>query len=124
MPYKTSRERFEELAGDALRSIPKKFRRKFRNVAIIVEDYPAKNIVEEMQIPRNELMGLFSGRPVGEDGGFFEIPSPYPNTIHLYQKNIEEACSSEADLIVEIRKTMLHEVGHYFGLSENDLDDL
>jgi predicted Zn-dependent protease with MMP-like domain len=124
MPYRTSKSRFEELAGEALRGIPSKYRRFFRNIVIIVEDFPEDHVIEETGVPRNALLGLFRGQAQRSKDAFFSIPSPYPDTIYLYQKNIEAVCESEKELVEEIRMTILHEVGHYFGLSENDLEEL
>lgn len=123
MPFSTSRKRFEELAGRAMESIPAQYRRFFRNIAVIVEDYPSRDVVRETGIPRHELLGLFRGEELREKEAFFNLPSPYPDTIFLYQRNIEAVCETEEDLIEEIRMTMLHEVGHYFGLSEEDLEE-
>ena len=122
MPYRTSRKNFEEIAACAIRDIPDQFRKLFINVSVIVEDYPDDEIVKQMGVPRDELLGLFSGGAYGEKDSFFSTPSPYPETIHLYQKNIEAECESEEELKEEIRLTILHEVGHYFGLSEEDLE--
>lgn len=123
MPYRVSREHFEGLAEKALRSIPKKYRRYFRNIVIMVEDFPDRDVIEETGIPRDELMGLFRGQSYGEKDAFFTIPSPYPDTIHLYQQNIEAVSEDDDDLFDEIRMTMLHEVGHYFGMTEEDLEE-
>jgi len=112
-----------DLAEKALREIPKRYRRYFKNVAIIVEDYPSDDVVQETGIHRHGLMGLFRGQAYGDKDAFFAIPSPYPDSIFLYQKNIESVSETEDELMDEIRMTMLHEVGHYFGLSEEDLED-
>ena len=124
MPYTTSKRHFEELAGEALRGIPANYHKFFKNIVVIVEDFPDGTLAKEMGIPRNSLLGLFRGQSQGDKDAFFTIPSPYPDTIYLYQKNIEAACESEKELKEEIRMTILHEVGHYFGLSEDDLEKL
>jgi predicted Zn-dependent protease with MMP-like domain len=59
--------------------------------------------------------------PYPRKGGFFDIPYPLPDKIILFQKNIERICSTEKNLVEQIQKTLVHEVGHYFGLSERDL---
>jgi len=123
VPYRVGKKRFEEIAAEAVRQIPKKFRLRFRNISVIIEDYPGAEIVRAMGIPRDELMGLFTGQSYGEGESFFSVPSPYPDAIYLFQKNIESVCESEEELREEIRMTVLHEVGHYFGLSEEDLED-
>lgn len=110
------------LVERALRRIPRRFKKHFGNVSVIVEDGPGVEDAEAVGVPADELLGLFRGTDYGSRGGLFDIPPPLPDTIVLYQKNIEEVCSSEEDLIEEIRTTVVHEVGHYFGLSEEELE--
>jgi len=113
------RKRFEKLVEEALQRLPKIYRRKLANVAIIVEDTPPRE--PEAGLDRNLLLGLFHGIPRTEKSVFF---SAAPDRIYLYQKNIEAVCSSEKEVRRQIRNTLLHEVGHYFGLSEDDLRDV
>ncbi len=107
------RRKFETLVAQALRGLPKAFREKLTNVAIIVEDLPP-----EQAERRGLLLGLFHGIPRTEKSVFFSSP---PDRIFLYQRNIEAVCSNEAEVRRQIRATLLHEVGHYFGLSEDEL---
>jgi predicted Zn-dependent protease with MMP-like domain len=123
MPYSTSRRRFEELSEKALGSIPARYRRLFKNITVMVEDKPSDEVVKAAGVPRDELMGLFRGQTFGERDAFFELPSPYPDSIFLYQKNIEAVSETEEDLFDEIRMTIFHEVGHYFGLTEEELEE-
>jgi predicted Zn-dependent protease with MMP-like domain len=110
------RTRFEELVEQALDDLPEAFREKLTNVAIMVEDLPPEE-------PRRGglLLGLFHGIPRTEKSIFFSSP---PDRIFLYQRNIEAVCRSEAEVRRQIRATLLHEVGHYFGLSEDELRHL
>jgi predicted Zn-dependent protease with MMP-like domain len=124
MPYRISRKDFEEIAVDAIRRIPDRFRELFKNISVIVEDYPDDEIISQMGVSREEILGLFSGEEYGDKASFFRAPSPYSDTIHLYQKNIEAECDSEEELKEEIRLTILHEVGHYFGMSEEELEEI
>ena len=120
------REPFLELVREALDSLPRKFRRHIQNVAVVVEDHPPE------QYDRNGLlMGIFQGTPRTEQS-FFNVASG-PNRIVLYQKNIEahagyvaaEAGRSVEEAIrEEIRLTVVHEFGHYFGLDEEALRDV
>jgi predicted Zn-dependent protease with MMP-like domain len=121
MPYRTTRRHFEQLAEKALATLPEEFRRLMKNVSIVVEDYPSREDALSVGVPRDELLGLFAGAAHGETDGFFDLPT-LPDRIVLYQKNIEAVCSSEGELVEEIRATIVHEVGHYFGLSEEDLE--
>jgi predicted Zn-dependent protease with MMP-like domain len=107
------RRRFEALVAQALHGLPRAFREKLTNVAIIVEDLPP-----EKAKSKGLLLGLFHGIPRTEKSVFSSSP---PDRIFLYQRNIEAVCASEAEVRQQIRATLLHEVGHYFGLSEEEL---
>jgi len=109
------RTRFEELAEQALAALPEVFRQKLTNVAVIVEDYPPREADNKAL-----LLGLFHGVPRTEKSIFMATP---PDHIFLYQKNIEAICATDEQVRREIRRTLLHELGHYFGLSENELRD-
>ena len=121
MPYRVSREEFEALAERALESLPEEYKGYFTNIVILVEDYPGREELNRVNAKRELLLGLYSGVPYPRKGGFFDIPYPLPDKIILFQKNIERICSTERELIEQIQKTLVHEVGHYFGLSERDL---
>lgn len=121
MAYRTSRQHFEELVERAIGTLPEAYTRYFSNITIIVEDYPGPEDLKRFSGGGGLLLGLFSGVPYPHKGGFFEISYPLPDKITLFQKNIEKICSSEEELVQQIQKTLVHEVGHYFGLSERDL---
>jgi len=123
MPYRVGKERFDILVEEALQRLPNKYRRRFTNLRVVVEDLPSAEDADRAGVGRHELLGLFSGAPYTVQGGFFDIPVPFPNSIILYQKNIEAVCDSEARLVEEIRLTLVHEVGHYFGMSEGQLEE-
>lgn len=122
MAFRVSRERFEELAESALETLPQEYKGYFTNITIVVEDYPGKTDIEKSGAEGRLLLGLFTGIPYPHKGGFFNIPYPLPDRITLFQKNIETICSSEKELVGQIQATLVHEVGHYFGLSERDLN--
>ena len=98
------------------------------NVAVIVEDVPAEQRAKERKpAPRSTrsrelLMGVFVGTPA-TDRSVFALPSG-PARIVLYQKNIEAVCSSDAEIRREVRLTVIHEIGHYFGMTEEQLRDV
>ena len=110
------RSKFEALVAQALDGLPRTFREKLANVAIIVDDEPP-------QEPEGGglLLGLFHGIPSTQKSVFFSSPS---DRIFLYQRNIEAVCASEAEVRRQVRATLLHEVGHYFGLREDELRGL
>ena len=107
------RSRFEEIVAQALDDLPARFRERLTNVAIIVEDLPPAGVEN-----KGLLLGLFHGIPRTEKSVFYASP---PDHIFLYQRNIEAISRGEADVRWQIRATLLHEVGHYFGLSEEEL---
>ena len=109
------RIRFTQLVEEALTRLPKVFRAKLENISIIVEDYPEEELEEEFD---GLLLGLFRGTPRTEQSVFV---THMPAQIFLYQKNIEEVCRTEKEILDQINKTLKHEIGHYFGLSEKDL---
>ncbi len=121
MAFRVSREEFETLADKALEGLPERYRKYFANIAIAIEDYPGEEDGGRLAPKKELLLGLFSGVPYHRKGGFFEVPYPLPDRIILFQKNIETICSTEEELIGQIQATLVHEVGHYFGLSEEDL---
>ncbi len=120
MPYRTSRADFERHVEAALKTLPEEYRKYFENITIIVQDRPGREQLKGLN-PEGILLGLFSGVPYPRKGGFFELPHPFPDRIVLFQKNIEQICENESELVEQIRKTLVHEIGHYFGLSEDDL---
>ncbi|MCX7913144.1 MAG: metallopeptidase family protein [Thermodesulfovibrionales bacterium] len=121
MAYRVEKKRFELLAERALQSIPKEFLSEFKNITIVVEDYPDEDTLNSLRVGRDQLLGLFVGQTHYYQNTFFTNYYPYPDTIFLYQKNIEANCSNEDELFNEIRATILHEIGHYFGLSDEEL---
>jgi predicted Zn-dependent protease with MMP-like domain len=123
------REHFIRLVEEALDSLPMQFRERIHNLAVLVEDRPRlrKKIPAApgnagARKPRRLLMGIFHGVPLTQKS-VFDL-STGPNRIILYQKNIEAVCSSEAEIRHEVRQTVLHELGHYFGMDEAQLKDV
>lgn len=121
MTYRTSREHFDRLAEQAVKCLPGEFRKRFENMSISVEDYPSSEDIEATGLSRYDILGIFRGAGYANRAEFFNLPSSLPDEIILFQKNIENICSTENELIEEIRLTLIHEVGHYFGMSEEDL---
>jgi predicted Zn-dependent protease with MMP-like domain len=112
------RERFMRLVEDSLARLPASFRRKIENLAIVLEDLPPENNPRE----ENLLMGVFEGVPATERSVW--AAAGEPARIVLYQKNIEAACENDDEIREEVRLTLLHELGHYFGMSEDQLEDV
>jgi len=116
------REHFVKVVEEALDSLPQEFRSRIRNVAVLVEDIPPNQTSPQSGQPRRLVLGVFQGVPTTKKS-IFDLPSG-PDHIVLYQKNIEAVCSSEAEVRKQIRLTVIHELGHYFGLDEEQLKDV
>src|SRR5437879_6068372 len=115
------RELFERLVADALTTIPRRFRAAMANLAIVVEDEPSSELLGEMEIaPPDTLLGLYQGIPLTERA--WDYGNALPDRILLFQGPLERESDDEEDLVVAIGETLIHEVGHYFGLSENEID--
>ena len=92
-----------------------------RNLAIVIEDHPSAALLADMEVePPDTLYGLYSGTPITERR--WDDGNRLPDKITLFQRPIEEDAESRDDARIIIAETLLHEVGHYFGLSEADLD--
>jgi predicted Zn-dependent protease with MMP-like domain len=116
------REHFTKVVEEALDSLPQEFRSRIQNVAVLVEDVPPHQLSPEAGQQRRLLLGVFHGVPTNKKS-IFDLPSG-PDHIVLYQKNIEAVCSTEAEVRAQVRLTVIHELGHYFGLDEEQLKDV
>jgi predicted Zn-dependent protease with MMP-like domain len=117
------REKFEDLVADALASIPRKFREAMKNIAIVVEDEPSRELLREMGIrPPGTLLGLYSGTPLTERG--WDYGNRLPDRILIFQGPHERDAEDADDLVVAIGETLIHEIGHYFGMSEAQIEEI
>ena len=117
------RGRFDRLVADALRTIPRHFRDAMANLAIVVEDEPSRQLLREMEIePPDTLLGLYQGTPLTERR--WDYGNTLPDRVLIFQGPHEREADDEADLIVAIGETLIHEVGHYFGLSEEEIEEI
>jgi len=117
------RRRFEQLVEQALGEIPKRFREAMANVAVVVEDEPSAELLEDMEIePPDTLFGLYRGTPLTERE--WSHGNTLPDQITIFQRPIEEACEDEDQIVDEVAQTVIHEFGHYFGLSEEEIEDI
>jgi predicted Zn-dependent protease with MMP-like domain len=126
MPLKIQRERFVQMVAQVLDELPDQFRSRMHNVAVLVEDLPRQQRSRPGRprgtSPRQLLLGVFVGTPRTEKS-VFDLPAG-PDRILLYQKNIEAVCRDEAEIRQQIRLTVIHELGHYFGMDEEQLRDV
>jgi predicted Zn-dependent protease with MMP-like domain len=118
-----TRVKFEQLVAEAITLIPRRFRREMKNIAIIVEDEPSDELLEEMEIePPDSLYGLYQGTPLPERTAAWG--NTLPDCVTLFQRPIEEDCDDDDDVRMVIGETLIHEVGHYFGLSEEEIEEI
>ncbi len=118
-----TRDWFRQLVGDALDTLPGRFRKHLQNIAVVVEDEPPGSLLDEMGIePPDTLFGVYQGTPLTERR--WDYGNVLPDRIALFQGPIEDACETDAEIVTEIGATLIHEVGHYFGLSEAELEQI
>jgi predicted Zn-dependent protease with MMP-like domain len=117
------RTSFENLVEDAIRELPDEFRARLQNVALFVEDYPSRELLQRMRVPRGHtLFGLYEGVPLPRRG-FFEAPL-YPDQIFIFQGPIEDACGSNQQIKQQLKLTLVHEVAHFFGMDDDYLHSI
>lgn len=119
-----TREFFRELVEEAIDTIPLKFARQVRNLAVVVEDEASEELLDELELddPR-DLLGLYQGTPLNERG--FGYGNVLPDRITLFQRSIEDECDDdEEEIVVAIGETLIHELGHYFGMSEEQIMEI
>ncbi len=118
------RREFEKLVEAALATIPQNFRDAIANMAIVVEDEPSRELLDEMDMAGDEtLLGLYQGTPLPERGS--SHGNTLPDVVTLFQGPIEDEADGDPEQIVfEIGETLIHELGHYFGLSEDEIEEI
>lgn len=119
------RDRFEKLVQQALDSLPKRFRERIENVAVVVEEVPEEQDDPTKLLEANPNEDLLMGEFIGTmrtEKSVWDLHGP--DRVVLYQKNIEAICSSDDEIREEVRLTVLHELGHYFGMEEDQLEDV
>ncbi len=120
-PVHLSPEAFDAAVEDALRSLPDPIRRYLANVAIAVEDLPADEDLLGSDPPLSPaILGVFRGAPLGHKQSM-DPWSHFPSSIVLYQKNLERFARDRKELVEQIGITLIHEVGHFLGLDEEQL---
>jgi predicted Zn-dependent protease with MMP-like domain len=116
-----NRARFDDLVADALAGIPRRFRDAMQNITIAVEAEPSPDLLREMDIePPDTLFGLYQGTPLTERP--WGHGNALPDRILLFQGPHEREAEDEDDLVASIAETLIHEIGHYFGLSEEEIE--
>ena len=114
---------FEALVERALRRLPRQFKDRIANVAVVVEDWADDETLEELGIePPDTLYGLYRGTDLTRrDSSYGNV---LPDTIHIYQGPIEEDCDDPEEMAELVLDTVIHEIGHYFGLDDDTMEGI
>ncbi len=116
------RSAFEHLVELTFEKLPEQFKKAIENVGVVVEDQPDEELAATMRLrSRHDLLGLYQGIPLTSRGTWYGMTPVTPDKITLYQKNIEARCRTEDEIAARIYEVLVHEIGHYFGMSEEEI---
>jgi predicted Zn-dependent protease with MMP-like domain len=117
--YRPDREQLAQLAARLLDELPAEFRERLENVAIVVEEWPPAGREGTDTGEPDLLLGLYQGTPYTRRDSGYHLAAP--DRITLYRGPILQLCNTPAEVQREVRDTLLHEIGHFFGLEEHEL---
>jgi predicted Zn-dependent protease with MMP-like domain len=121
LPVRMSREDFDREVQRAARALPRQFRKHLQRLPVVVEDLPSDALLASAADLDPDLLGLFDGVPLAESGA--SAPAELrPSYIYLFQRNLERAVRSENELVEQVRVTLYHELAHFLGFEEEDMD--
>lgn len=127
--YQMTEEEFEQAVEEAIDGIPEQFLAALENVAITVQDEPDDYQLEALDDPElpgtaqdDELLGLYDGVSLLERSDGYEMDAP--DVITIFQGPHERCFSTRSEMVREIRKTVIHEIGHYFGIDDERLHEM
>ncbi len=114
------RGKFQELVTGAVGSLPSEFRDKLENIEVVIEGWPSQSQLAEVGLRRGEaLLGLYQGVPhTMRDKRYGLVP---PDKITIFQKPIEARCRYDAEITEEVKRVVLHEIAHHFGIGDTRL---
>ncbi len=114
-------DEFEELVRQALDTLPPDYAQVMKNVAVMVEEEPPRDVLDDLGLEsEDDLLGLYVGN-AGDDEAFFAPGGTLPDRIYIYRGPILRLCRTRREVIREVRETVVHEIGHHFGLSDDDM---
>jgi len=123
MPYEVDDTTFEKLVEQALAELPQQFAEFLEEVPLEIRPRPTRKQLKHVGLREDQLLlGLYEGIPLTERS--VEHSGVRPAVIYIFKEDVEDASDSEQDLIEQVRITVLHEIGHHFGMDEDDLDEL
>ena len=114
-----SRSAFEKLVAEAIDGLPPQFAELLENVAVVVEEEPEPRVLAEMGMDEDEeLLGLYLGVPLTERDSQYQA---LPDRVAIYRGPVLRCCDSRRQIVREVRETVVHELGHYFGLEDEEM---
>ena len=116
-----SHREFDDAVTAALKKIPPQFKPHLENVMIEVRGRPDRKFMADYDVP-DDILGMYDGVPLADK--LLDGPRALPDRIYIFRDNLCDMCESYDELIDEIRITVLHEIGHHFGMDEDRLDEL
>jgi predicted Zn-dependent protease with MMP-like domain len=124
MPHKVSKREFGELVEQAISDLPEEFAEFLEEVSIEIKTRPSEKLLQELGFDKKKglLMGLYRG--VGRTRRSVDDLIRPIEVIYVFQQSHEIVCNSAREMVKQVRKTVLHEIGHHFGMSEEDLEKL
>ncbi len=112
---------FQELVQQALDSLPDEYARLISNVAVVVEDEPSPDLLADLEMEEDEdLLGLYQGLSIDKES-FFQAGGQLPAKISIYRGPILRICHTKKEVVQEVRDTLVHEIGHHFGLDDDEM---
>jgi len=118
-----SEEEFDRIVEEAIDNLPDEFRDALEEIEIVVDEEPSRDQLAKTRTGRRySLLGLYEGVPL-EKRSVFQA-THLPDRITLFRRSIEEFCRTREDMVDQIQRTLLHEIGHYFGLNDKRLREL
>ena len=115
-------ETFDSIVEKVFERLPDKFREAIENVGVFTEDYPTEDLVLKLHLPsKHHLLGLYQGIPLPQRGSWYGMTPIVPDKISLYKRNIESRCHTDEEIADLIYEVLIHEIGHYFGMSEEEI---
>jgi predicted Zn-dependent protease with MMP-like domain len=118
------RTQFEELVGEALDDLPEEFAQRLHNIAVVVEDEPTPELIRSLGLNpnRDTLLGLYQGVPLNHRGASYG--NVLPDKITIYYHPMLRVCRTPEQIRRQVRKTVIHEIAHYFGMDDAAIRDL
>lgn len=118
------RSEFEALVRAALDELPEEFARRLENIEVVIEEEPSPALLRALGIDprRGTLFGLYQGVPLHQRGAGYG--GVLPDKISIFRRPLLQACASPERLREQVRRTVIHEIGHYFGLDDDEIRGL